>query len=145
MSSEGVNISFCTFKKTSFCLFWAAVGSFIQLVRRLLTSSPHHAPPPSPLFLTVRLPVSHQCSPFFLAAVTESPALFPVLSARCLVTAEGAFAGGREVHFLSLTVPKLARGLSTTRSNGSPRHTAFYYLSAAGHGCEGSTCPRSFP
>lgn len=31
---------------------------------------------------------------FFTAAVTESPVLFPVMSACCLATAEAAFAGG---------------------------------------------------
>lgn len=78
--------------------------------------SPHHTTHHHhPRSLTVRLPVSHQCSPFFSAAVTESPALFPVVKARCSVTveggvviAEGEFAEGREVHFLSLTPPKLA-------------------------------------
>ncbi len=99
-----------------------------QPVKGVVTPSPRLTPPPSPLFLAVRLPVSHQCSPFFSAAVTESPALFPVVKARCLVTteggvfiAEGAFAEGREVHFLSLTVehntePQLPEAHSTLLS-----------------------------
>lgn len=82
----------------------------IHPVRGVVT--PHHTPPPWPLFLTVRLPVSRQCSPFFSTAVTESPALFPVLKACCLVTceggvfrAEGAFAAeGREVRSPSLSL-----------------------------------------
>lgn len=43
---------------------------------------PH--PPSALLKLRLRLPVSHQCSPFFSAAVMESPSLFPVMNTRCL-------------------------------------------------------------
>ena len=101
-----------------------------------MTPSPHPTPPPSLLFLTVRLPVSHQCSPFFSqAAVTESPALFPVVKARCLDTgeggvfiAQGAFAKGREVHFLSLTGPKPA-STRAQHSATAPRGTQHFTIS----------------
>lgn len=47
---------------------------------------------------------------FLSAAVTESPSLFPVVSACCLVTAKGASARGRESHFLSSNSPKAGVG-----------------------------------
>lgn len=72
---------------------------------------------------------------FFSAAVTESPALFPVVKARCLVTAEGgvfiaegAFAEGREVNFLSLTGPTPALTWAQHRAT-APRDTQHFTIS----------------
>ena len=100
--------------------------------------SPRH----TPLFLTVRLPVSHQCSPFFSAALTESPALFPVVQARRLVTAEG----GRQSSF---SLPNgLGAGVKARAQHraAAPRSTLRFTISRLSvTAAQCSMCPRSFP
>lgn len=74
--------------------------------------------------LTVTLPVSHQCSPFFSAAVMESPHSVSCCEVPLLGDRRGRSPHSMELRFLCQTVP----GVAGSRSEGSQRRSAFYRL-----------------